>query len=135
MADEDFFAEDTGSNKEYEEMMAKKKAEADAAKAKEADASKAKKKEKPVLKSAVVLEVKPLEAETDLDALVKTLHAIQMDGLEWKSHQFIPVAYGVKKIGILLHAVDDVLSVDDLVEKIEAIEDVSSVEVGSFTKL
>jgi len=41
----------------------------------------------------------------------------------------------VKKIQILLHAVDDVLSVDDLQEKIEENEDVSSVEVVSFTKL
>jgi len=49
---------DDSNNKEYEEMMAKKKAEAEAAKAKE-------KKEKKVvvLKSAVVLDIKPAEAE------------------------------------------------------------------------
>lgn len=56
----DLFGDDS-SNKEYEEMMAKKKAEAEAAKAKEAATKKP--KEKPVLKSAVVLEVKPAEAE------------------------------------------------------------------------
>jgi len=59
--DFDLFGDEGADNKEYEEMMAKKKAEADAVKAKE-------KKEKKVvvLKSAVVLDVKPAEAEVRL---------------------------------------------------------------------
>ena len=63
MSDFELFGDDS-NNKEYEEMMAKKKAEAEAAKAKEK-----KEKVKPVLKSAVVLDVKPAEAEVSSPAL------------------------------------------------------------------
>jgi len=129
----DLFGDDSGS-KEYEEMMAKKKAEAEAAKAaKEAEKKPAKKKE--ILKSAVVLDVKPAESETDLEKLVIKVKEIQMPGLEWKTHNLVPVAYGIKKIQILLHVVDETTSVDDLAEKIQENEDVGSVEVVSFTKL
>lgn len=58
------------------------------------------------------------------------------DSAQWKTHSFIPLAYGIKKIQILAHVVDETCSVDDITEKIEAMEDlVGSVEVDSFTKL
>lgn len=56
----ELFGDDGADQKEYQEMMAKKKAEADAAKA---AAAPKKEKKKEVLKSAVVLEVKPADSE------------------------------------------------------------------------
>ena len=128
MSDEDFDLFGDDNNEEVEKMMPEKKAAADAAKAKE-------KKAKPVLKSSVVLDIKPLEQETDLDALVKFVKDIEMEGLEWKAHDLVPMAFGIKKITIMCHAVDDLVSIDDLVDKIEDNEDVGSVEVVSFSKL
>lgn len=59
-----------------------------------------------------------------------------MDGLEWKAHDLKPMAFGLQKLTIMLHAVDDIFSVDDLQEKLEDNEDlVGSVEIVSFSKL
>ena len=42
-------------------------------------------KEKPVLKSAVVIDVKPWEAETDLVKMEELVRSVTMEGLEWKA--------------------------------------------------
>jgi elongation factor 1-beta len=46
------------------------------------------------------------------------------------------VGYGIKKLVISCHVVDDLVSVDDLQEKIQEFEDfVQSTDIDSFTKL
>lgn len=60
-----------------------------------------KKSAKPALiaKSLVIFEVKPYEAETDLNALAKEILKIELDGLFWKSeYKLVDIAYGVQKI-------------------------------------
>ena len=85
----------------------------------------------------VVFEVKPYEAETDLDVLAKKILEITLDGLFWKTeYKKEPIAYGVHKILIGCVIEDDKISTDDLQEKIEAFEDeVQSVDIASFSKI
>ena len=46
-----------------------------------------------------MFEVKPLDSDTDLDALAKKILAIQMDGLFWKTeYKKVPVAFGIFKL-------------------------------------
>ena len=99
----------------------------------------AKKKKKVVIaKSSVMLEVKPIDDQVDLDALCETLKKdINPDGLAWGTdHKKIPVAFGIFKLIIACVVEDDKVSVDDIVEKIEAYEDkVQSVDIAAFNKI
>lgn len=90
-----------------------------------------------IAKSIILFEVKPYEAETDLDALAAKILAIDLDGLVWKSeYKKEPIAYGVFKLIIGVVVEDLKVSVDDLTEKIEAFEDeVQSVDIKSFNKI
>ena len=84
-----------------------------------------------------MFEVKPLDSDTDLDVLAAQILAIKKDGLFWKT-QFKkePVAFGIFKLIIGVTVEDDKISVDDLVEEIEAIADkVQSVEILAFNKI
>jgi len=73
----------------------------------------------------------------DLKELERRVREIAKEGLEWKAANLIPVAFGIKKLQILAHVVDDIVSVDeDLINPIEAMEDlVQSVDIFAFNKL
>ena len=90
-----------------------------------------------VAKSLIIWEIKPWEAETNLEELAKLVLGITMDGLEWKTEwKKEPVAYGVFKIVIGAVVEDEKVSTDDVEEKIMAFEDyVQSVDILSFNKL
>ena len=107
-----------------------------AAAAKEKAKDKKKKKEV-IAQSLVMFEVKPLEAETDLDALAQEIFQIKMDGLYWKTqYKKEPVAFGIFKLIIGVTVEDEKVSVDGLQEKIESIEDkVQSVDILAFNKI
>ena len=116
--------------------------EADAEAAKKAAAAakdKAKKKKKEVIAmSLVMLEVKPMDDKVDLDALAQKLFKdITQDGLFWKTeYKKEPVAFGIFKLIVAFSLEDEKVSVDDIVEKIEGIEDmVQSVEIAAFNKI
>jgi len=111
------------------------KAAAAAAKAK---AQGAKKKKVVIAMSLVMLDVKPIDDTTDLDVLApKIFKEITQDGLFWKTeYKKVPVAFGIFKLIIGFSCEDDKTSVDDIVEKIEAMEDfVQSVEITAFNKI
>ena len=58
-----------------------------------------KEKKKPIERSQVVIEVKPWEAETDLEELAKKIKATKIEGLNWgEGHKLVPVAFGIKKL-------------------------------------
>ena len=84
-----------------------------------------------------MFEVKPLEAETDLDALAQEIFQIKMDGLYWKTqYKKEPVAFGIFKLIIGVTVEDEKVSVDGLQERIESIEDkVQSVDILAFNKI
>jgi len=89
-----------------------------------------------VMKSAIVIDVKPWEDTTDLVELERLIREISIDGLEWKAAKLIPIGYGIKKLSISCHVEDAKVSVDDIQEKIQEFEDfVQSTDVVTFTKL
>merc|ERR1711973_688220 len=114
--------------------------DAEAARIKEerlkAYAEKKSKKPGPIAKSSVLLDVKPWDDETDMAALEAEVRKIQMDGLVWGAGKLMPLAYGIKKLSILCIVEDAKVSIDDLSEKIEEIEElVQSVDIQAFNKI
>jgi len=100
-------------------------AKAAAAAAKAAKAGKDKKKKVVIAMSLVMLEVKPMDDQVDLDALApRIFKEITQDGLFWKTeYKKVPVAFGIFKLIIGFSCEDEKTSVDDIVEKIEAMDD------------
>lgn len=127
--DVDLFGSD---DEEDDEAAAKLKAERVAA----YNEKKAAKGPKPAAKSIVTLDVKPWDDETDLEAMLAHVKGIEMDGLVWGAHQFIPVGFGIKKLQINCVVEDDKVSLDDLQGAIEEGEDwVQSSDVAAMQKL
>merc|ERR1712055_662960 len=84
-----------------------------------------KKSKKPALiaKTSVLLDVKPWDDETDMDALTSAA-------------KFVPVGYGIKKLVVMCTVVDDKVSIEELQEKIENFEDfVQSCDVAAMNKI
>ena len=105
---------------------------------KEAAAAGKKKKKVAIAMSLVMLEVKPLDDTTNLDDLAQKLFSeITQDGLFWKTeYKKEPVAYGIFKLIVGFSLEDEKVSVDNIVERIEGIEDmVQSVEIAVFNKI
>jgi len=97
-----------------------------------------KKAKKPgvVAKSSVVLDVKPWDDETDMKQLEVNVRKIEMDGLVWGASKLVPLAYGIQKLQIVIVIEDDKVSVEELTEKLEALEDfVQSVDIAAFNKI
>jgi translation elongation factor EF-1beta len=127
---DDLFGDDN------EDDAAAAKAAAAAAKAKATAAPKAKKVV--IAMSLVMLEVKPMDDTIDLDVLAKRMMSeVTMEGLFWKTEfKKEPVAYGIFKLIVGFSLEDEKVSVDDIVEKIEAMDDmVQSVEIAVFNKI
>jgi elongation factor 1-beta len=89
-------------------------------KAKQAAIDKANAKPKATAKSIVMFEVKPLESETDLDALfARILKECVIEGCNWKQDcKKEPVAFGVFKLIVGAVIEDDKVSTDDIEEQI-----------------
>ena len=88
--------------------------------------------------SLVMLEVKPLDDTIDLDALAqKIFSTILQEGLYWKTEfKKEPVAFGIFKLIVGFSLEDEKVSVDEVVERVEAMEDlVQSVEIAVFNKI
>lgn len=97
-----------------DEMDDEEKAQMERMKAKAAAAGKGNKKAV-IAKSIVLWEVKPWEADTNLDELAKLILDIKMDGLEWKAeYKKEPVAYGVFKLIVGAVVEDEKVSTDDV---------------------
>ncbi|EGW35598.1 elongation factor 1-beta [Spathaspora passalidarum NRRL Y-27907] len=99
-------------------------------------AKKAAKGPKPAAKSIVTLDVKPWDDETDLNELLENVKNVQMEGLTWGAHQWIPVGFGIKKLQINLVVEDALVSLDELQQAIEEDEDhVQSTDIAAMQKL
>nr|XP_053653117.1 elongation factor 1-delta-like isoform X2 [Cherax quadricarinatus] len=99
-------------------------------------AEKKAKKPGPIAKSSVLLDCKPWDDETDMSAMEAEIRKIEMDGLVWGASKLMPLAYGIMKLSILCTVEDEKVSIDDLSEKIQEIEDyVQSVDIAAFNKI
>lgn len=79
-------------------------------------AAKASSKKKESGKSSVLMDVKPWDDETDMKKLEEAVRSVHMEGLTWGASKLVPVGYGIKKMTIMLTIVDDLVSVDSLIE-------------------
>ncbi|KAG6491832.1 hypothetical protein ZIOFF_046770 [Zingiber officinale] len=79
-------------------------------------AVKASSKKKESGKSSVLLDVKPWDDETDMKKLEEAVRSVEMPGLLWGASKLVAVGYGIKKLQIMMTIVDDLVSVDNLIE-------------------
>lgn len=90
-------------------------------------------------KSSVLLDVKPWDDETDMKKLEEAVRSIEMPGLLWGASKLVPVGYGIKKMQILITIVDDLVSVDSLIEEHLTAEPcneyVQSCDIVAFNKI
>merc|ERR1711925_17021 len=94
------------------------------------------KKPKIIAKTSVLLDVKPWDDETDHDKMLEAVKSIEMEVLVWGASKLVPIGYGIKKLQVIAVVVDDLVSVDELSEKIEEFEDyVQSVDVAAMNKI
>ncbi|KAJ6425073.1 hypothetical protein OIU84_025778 [Salix udensis] len=123
--DLDLFGDETEEDKKAAEEREKAKKQS------------AKKKESG--KSSVLLDVKPWDDETDMAALEKAVRSIDMPGLLWGASKLAPVGYGIKKLQIMLTIVDDLVSVDSLIEEYLTVEPcneyIQSCDIVAFNKI
>ncbi|KAF7794873.1 hypothetical protein EIP86_006015 [Pleurotus ostreatoroseus] len=80
-------------------------------------------KPKAVAKSLVTMEVKPWDDETDMVELERLVRSIEQPGLVWGASKLVPIGYGIKKLQITLVVEDELVSIDDLQEKVAEFED------------
>ncbi|KAF3669095.1 Elongation factor 1-delta, partial [Capsicum annuum] len=109
--DVDLFGEETEEEKKAAEERAA--------------ALKASGKKKESGKSSVLMDVKPWDDETDMKKLEEAVRGVQMEGLTWGAAKLVPVGYGIKKLQIMLTIVDDLVSVDDLIENYLTVEPIN----------
>ncbi|XP_034937296.1 probable elongation factor 1-delta isoform X2 [Chelonus insularis] len=98
----------------------------------------AKKSKKPALiaKSNIILDIKPWDDETDMEAMEAEVRKIKCDGLLWGAAKKVPLAYTIVKLQISCVIEDDKVSVDWLTEQIEGITElVQSVDIAAFNKI
>jgi len=102
-------------------------------------AKKASSKKKESGKSSVLLDVKPWDDETDMKKLEETVRSIEMPGLLWGASKLVAVGYGIKKLQIMMTIVDDLVSVDTLIEErltVEPANDyIQSCDIVAFNKI
>jgi elongation factor 1-beta len=103
------------------------------------DAAKASTKKKESGKSSVLMDVKPWDDETDMKKLEEAVRSVEIEGLLWGASKLVPVGYGIKKMTIMLTIVDDLVSIDDLIEDrltAEPINEyVQSCDIVAFNKI
>ncbi|KAJ8559940.1 hypothetical protein K7X08_003998 [Anisodus acutangulus] len=103
------------------------------------EAAKASTKKKESGKSSVLMDVKPWDDETDMKKLEDAVRSVEMEGLFWGASKLVPVGYGIKKLQIMLTIIDDLVSVDTLIEERlteEPINEyVQSCDIVAFNKI
>ncbi|KAI3692832.1 hypothetical protein L6452_32656 [Arctium lappa] len=103
-SDVDLFGEETEEEKKVVEYRAA--------------AVKASGKKKEFGKSSVLLDVKPWDDETNMKKLEEAVRSVHLDGLLWAPvSKLVPVGYGIKELQITMTIVDDLVSVDTVIEE------------------
>eukprot|EP00246_Nothoceros_aenigmaticus_P017749 TRINITY_DN8894_c0_g1_i1.p1 TRINITY_DN8894_c0_g1~~TRINITY_DN8894_c0_g1_i1.p1 ORF type:complete len:266 (-),score=74.63 TRINITY_DN8894_c0_g1_i1:338-1084(-) len=103
------------------------------------EAKKASTKKAVVGKSSVLLDVKPWDDETDMVKLEQIVRAVELPGLLWGASKLQTVVSGIKKLTIMMTIVDDLVSVDNLVEDYllsePANDYIQSCDIVAFNKI
>ncbi|GKC89507.1 elongation factor 1-delta-like protein [Tanacetum coccineum] len=124
-SDVDLFGEETEEEKKAAEERAA--------------AVKASGKKKESGKSSILLDVKPWDDETDMQKLEEAVRSVQMEGLTWGASKLVPVGYGIKKLQVMMTIVDDLVSIDSVIEDRLTTEPISeyvqSCDIVAFNKI
>ena len=96
--------------------------------------------EKPKQRSLIVLEIKPNEMETDLQAMaIQIKEKISHPGIQnWgHEHKLLPVAYGIMKLAISVVVWDDDIDTETIEDMIMELfpEDIQSIDVAAMSKV
>jgi len=122
-----------GSDEDEEESEEKQKIVAERLKAYHARKAV---KPGPIAKTNVLIDVKPWDDETDMNAMLVQIKTIQKDGLLWGANKLVPVGYGINKLQVMCVVEDLKVSIDELCEEICEFEDfVQSADVASMSKI
>lgn len=71
-----------------------------------------------------------------MKALEAAVRSIEQEGLVWGGSKLVAVGYGVKKLQINLVCEDNLVSLEELEEKIQGFEDfVQSTDIAAMQKL
>ena len=71
-----------------------------------------------------------------MKALEESVRAIEKDGLVWGASKLVPQGYGISKLQITLVVEDEKISLEELEEEIQELEDyVQSTDVAAMQKL
>ncbi|XP_049413300.1 elongation factor 1-delta-like [Solanum stenotomum] len=104
-----------------------------------AAALKASGKKKESGKSLVVMDVKPWDDEIDMKKLEEAVRSVHMEGLTFGASKLVSAGYGIKKLQIMLTIVDDLVSVDDLIENYLTVEPINEYvqicDIVAFNKI
>ena len=93
-------------------------------------------KTKPAAKSVVTMDIKPWDADTDMKDLEGVIRAITKEGLVWGASTLVEIGFGIKKLQINLIIEGEKVSLDDLEQEIQDLEDyVQSTDVLAMQKL
>lgn len=77
-----------------------------------------------------------LDDTTDMSALESSVRAIAHYGLLWGASTLVPLGFGINKLQITVVVEDENVSVTDLQEEVEELEDfVQSTDVAAMQKL
>lgn len=89
-----------------------------------------------IAKTSVLLDIKPWDDETDMNAMLAAAKSISKDGLVWGASKLVPVGYGINKWQLMCVVEDEKVSIDELCEQITEFEDfVQSCDVASMSKI
>ncbi|KAK4421738.1 Elongation factor 1-beta 1 [Sesamum alatum] len=103
------------------------------------EAAKASTKKKESGISSVLMDVKPWDDETDMKKLEEAVCSVEMPGLLLGASKLITIGYGIKKLQIMLTIVDDLVSVDTLIEEYLTVEPrneyIQSCDIVAFNKI
>jgi len=118
---------ESGDDEETQKLMAENAERVKAIQARQAGKAGA-------AKSNITLDVKPLDSDTDMDALHAAVREVKIEGLTWLGGGFIDVAFGIRKLRIMGQIVDVMIpSADIVIEAVEEItEYVQSVDLFAF---
>ncbi|KAL8504271.1 hypothetical protein ACS0TY_022853 [Phlomoides rotata] len=81
----------------------------------------------------------PWDDETDMKKLEEAVRSVELPGLFWEASKLVAVGYGIKKLQIMLTIVDDLVSVDTMIEEILTVEPINeyvqSCDIAAFNKI
>ena len=77
--------------------------------------------------------MKPWDDETDMAKLEESVRSIEQEGLVWGASKLVPIGYGIRKLQITLVVEDELVSLDELQERVAEFEDyVQSSDVAAM---